>query len=46
LTTAGQAAVERARGAIAAADAALVDRLTAQERAQLMILLHKLCGLE
>lgn len=46
LTASGEAAVEQARGAIAGADAALDDRLSAQERAQLVILLRKLCGLE
>ena len=46
LTTAGQAALERARGAVASADAALVDRLSAKERAQLVMLLQKLCGLK
>ena len=46
VTTAGQAALEQARGAMAGADAALVDRLSAQEGAQLVMLLQKLCGLE
>jgi MarR family transcriptional regulator, lower aerobic nicotinate degradation pathway regulator len=46
LTTAGQAALAQAYGAITGADAALVARLSAQERAQLVMLLHKLCGLE
>jgi hypothetical protein len=38
--------VEQARGAVAGADAALVDRLSARECAQFVILLHKLCGLD
>lgn len=46
LTAAGQSALEQARGAMADADTALVDRLSAQEGAQLVTLLHKLCGLE
>ena len=46
LTAAGQAAVEQARGAIAGADAALVNHLSAQEGAHLLRLLQKLCGLE
>ena len=46
LTAAGQAAVEQARRAMTGADAALVGRLSAEERARLVRLLRKLCGLE
>ena len=45
LTAAGQAVVEQARGATASADAVLVARLSGEERAHLVTLLHKLCGL-
>ncbi len=45
LTAAGRWAFEQARDSMAGADAALVDRLSAQEGAQLVTLLHKLCGL-
>jgi DNA-binding MarR family transcriptional regulator len=45
LTTAGSAALARARGAVAAADASLVERLSAPERLRLVRLLRKLNGL-
>jgi DNA-binding MarR family transcriptional regulator len=46
LTSAGQAALQRARTAMAHADAELMARLSADEQAQLVTLLHKLCGVQ
>jgi DNA-binding MarR family transcriptional regulator len=43
LTSAGHTAMQQARTALAHADAELVDRLSADEQAQLTTLLHKLC---
>jgi DNA-binding MarR family transcriptional regulator len=45
LTSAGRTAMQRARTALAHADAELVARLSADERAQLTPLLHKLCNI-
>ena len=45
LTAAGSSALARARGAVAAADASLVERLSAPERRRLVRLLRTLNGL-
>jgi len=45
LTAVGQAALEQARSATAAADAALINSLSAPQAVQLVKLLRKLCGL-
>jgi DNA-binding MarR family transcriptional regulator len=45
LTAAGQAVLEQARSATAAADVSLIDGLSAHEGAQLVKLLQKLCRL-
>jgi DNA-binding MarR family transcriptional regulator len=45
LTAAGRAALRSATGAVATADTTLVEGLSAEERAELVSLLHKICAL-